>query len=155
MPRLLSPTIRFPRLVSITGIDLAPSSELWAAAGYDYPADSAATPTLIAGPTQLISQEVFLGLLNHHPHISYLSCRGLQIDHEGASRLLALLRINQLSTVLFPSAPPTLNQFTGLRMFHIGLNSVVDLQLVRALPDAAPHLEQFVIPFALQPRQQD
>ncbi|KAA1121881.1 hypothetical protein PGTUg99_034804 [Puccinia graminis f. sp. tritici] len=152
MPRLLSPTIRFPRLVSLTGFDLAGSSELWRP-GYqsDYPLDSPATPTLmIAGPGpnhQLISLEVFLGFLNHHPLISYLSCRGLLIDQDGASRLLALLRINHLSTLLMTPAVPRLCnlQFSGLRMLHIGLNSVIDLQLLRSLPEAAPHLEQLHI----------
>ncbi|WAR52780.1 hypothetical protein PtB15_2B205 [Puccinia triticina] len=96
MPRLLSPAIRFPRLVSITGIDLAASSELWTA-GQDHPADFVETPTLMAGLNQFISQEVFLGILNHHPHISYLSCRGLQIDEAGANLLSALLRANSRS----------------------------------------------------------
>ncbi|WAR51612.1 hypothetical protein PtB15_1B48 [Puccinia triticina] len=143
MPRLLSPAIRFPRLVSITGIDLAASSELWTA-GQDYPADSVETPTLMAGPNQFISQEVFLGILNHHPHISYLSCRGLQIDEAGANRLSALLRANQLAIALLPS-PLRTGQFIGLKMLHIGLNSVIDLQLVRLLPHVAPHLQQLHI----------
>ncbi|POV94174.1 hypothetical protein PSHT_16381 [Puccinia striiformis] len=147
MPRLLTPTIHFPRLVSITGIDLAGSSELWTAQeGHGYPAmDSTTIPRLMAGPNQFISQEIFHGILNHHPHISYLSCRGLQIDETGANRLLALLRVNQLSIGLVNPSSPLPRHFTGLKTLHIGLNSVIDLQLIRLLPGVAPHLQQLHI----------
>ncbi|KNZ58339.1 hypothetical protein VP01_1948g2 [Puccinia sorghi] len=152
MSRLLSPTIRFPRLASLTGIDLAASSELWTAGfddyDYDYPVlDSAAIPPtpLAAAPNQLISQEVFLGLLNHHPQIIYLSCRGLQIDEAGSNRLIALLRANQLSIDLIPSSSPRTHNFIGLNLLHIGFNSVIDLQVLRSLPPVAPYLQQLHI----------
>jgi len=148
MSRLLSPSIRFPRLASLTGIDLAASSELWTAGLDDYPVlDSAAIPPtpLAAAPNQLISQEVFLGLLNHHPQITYLSCRGLQIDEAGSNRLIALLRANQLSIGLSPSFSPRTHNFIGLKMLHIGFNSVIDLQLLRSLPPVAPCLQQLHI----------
>ncbi|POV96240.1 hypothetical protein PSHT_15257 [Puccinia striiformis] len=128
-------------------IDLAGSSELWTAQeGHGYPAmDSTTIPRLMAGPNQFISQEIFHGILNHHPHISYLSCRGLQIDETGANRLLALLRVNQLSIGLVNPSSPLPRHFTGLKTLHIGLNSVIDLQLIRLLPGVAPHLQQLHI----------
>lgn len=153
--RLLSPAIRFPRLMSLTGIDLAAAPNRWTA-GYDeFPALDSATPPVhiqaapaeiqAAPPSQVISQEIFLGILNHHPQVAYLSCRGLQIDESGANRLIALLRANQLSIPLFPSSGPRADNFFGLKMLHIGLNSVVDLQLLRLLPSVAPHLHQLHI----------
>lgn len=135
-----SPTLRFPRLASFTRVDLSPSSSDLPTVDYPLNSETANLDGMLPRPTHRLPQEVFLGILNHHPYISHLSCRGLKMNESESNRLLALLRHNQLSTVLLSGPQLQPDRFLGLRMLHIGLGSTIELQFVRLLPRVAPKL---------------
>ncbi|MBW0513232.1 hypothetical protein O181_052947 [Austropuccinia psidii MF-1] len=137
-PILLSPTISFPRLEALTGVQLRPVLSSWTT---DLSTGESSHPTFFDPRSSFVSHEVFFGFLNHHPFIKHLSCRGLELRLVSATRLIALLQSNQLVVPLLPRIYlPT--QFVGLKSLHLGHHSLVDLHLFRLLPRAAPHLEQ-------------
>lgn len=128
LPSLLSPAVVFPRLNSL--------SELSAVT---IPTPSATFCRHMNGPSPIAVEESFLSLVNHHPLLQRLSCRGFRLD---PSRFIDILRSSLLSVPLVDHLSDSAVEFSGLRSLHFGLDCVLDLELLKRLPSATPSLEQ-------------
>lgn len=129
LPNLPSPRVIFPKLQSFNELNATPIRlSLTERCRRELSHDS-----------RITAEESFLSLLNHHPLLSRVSCRGLRID---SSRLVNVLRSSLLSVPYVRQLKEEARTFVGLRSLHLGLDCVVDVELLDALPSAAPALEQ-------------
>ncbi|KAG0148977.1 hypothetical protein CROQUDRAFT_654047 [Cronartium quercuum f. sp. fusiforme G11] len=128
---LLSPSLSFPELQSLSELSAEPVT----------------SPTSIVcrhSPTlqPIAVEENFLSLVNHHPLLRRLSCRGFRIN---SNRFINILRSSLLSVPLLGHLKSVTVDFEGLQSLHFGLDCVLDLELLQLLPSAAPALEKLHI----------
>lgn len=88
-------------------------------------------------------QEALFDVVNAHPGLDELGVDELWLDAPLAERLLSILASSRMYNSL-PSKRLHGVSATGLRMLHLGRESVVDLTFLRGLPSAAPAIEESV-----------
>eukprot|EP00918_Siedleckia_nematoides_P052786 GHVU01115292.1.p1 GENE.GHVU01115292.1~~GHVU01115292.1.p1 ORF type:complete len:273 (-),score=2.13 GHVU01115292.1:165-983(-) len=125
---MLSPEIVFPELQSFSELSGVPMTS------------PATLPCQHS--TSLSPMEIFLSLLNHHPLLRRLSCRGFRLD---STRFINILRSSLLAVPLLGHLRASTVNFAGLTMLHFGLNCVLDVEILQLLPFATPALEQLHI----------
>lgn len=131
LPSLISPAVVFPRLNSLSELSAAPISS-----------PSATFCRHMNGPSPIAVEESFLSLVNHHPLLRRVSCRGFRLD---PSRFIDILRSSLLSVPLVDRFSTSVAEFSGLQSLHFGLDCVLDLELLKRLPSATPFLKQLHI----------
>ncbi|KAH9820964.1 hypothetical protein DFH28DRAFT_576104 [Melampsora americana] len=131
LPSLLSPAIVFPELNSLSELSATP-----------IPTPSTTLCRHMNGSSPIAVEESFLSLVNHHPLLRRLSCRGFRLD---PSRFVDILRSSRLSVPLVDHLNVSGAEFSGLQSLHFGLDCILDLELLKRLPSATPFLEQLHI----------